>query len=80
MAESQLRRVRDALAGASLPVSDSDNLADNLAIALCSYFKGHLDRPEDDEHDDENGWSEWTVQQTNSALERLARAAILALE
>jgi len=51
---------------------------DNIAIALASYFSGHLDCPdkEDDEFDDETGWSLWVMEKTNTALAKIADAVL----
>jgi hypothetical protein len=42
--------------------------ADNVGIALASYFEGHTDRPDDDEIG-EDGWSIWAVRQTSYTLD-----------
>ena len=47
--------------------------ADNIAIALASYFEQRLDRPEDDEIDSELGWSKWAIEQTDNALDRIVK-------
>lgn len=43
--------------------------SDNLAIALASYFSGHLDRPDNDEDDPELGWGKWVLMKTDEALD-----------
>lgn len=48
------KAVHDVMA---VQLSDKEG-DDNLAIALCTYFQDHSDRPEDDEDDDE-GWTVW---------------------
>lgn len=47
--------------------------SDNLSIVLCSYFSGHVDQPEDDPTDEDNGsWGEWVIQKEEEAIERIA--------
>ena len=53
---------------ANLPV-EAGAWKDNLAIALCSYFSDHEERPNDDMDDTETGWSPWTVRKTEQALD-----------
>ena len=48
-------QIRTALAGFQM---DEDGKGDNLAIAICTYFDSHPDRPGDDK-DDDDGWSPW---------------------
>ena len=60
---------------ADVPMGRDDVWADNLAIALCSYFDGHMGRPEDDEDDDETGWGPWVIERVNEALEDIAAVA-----
>lgn len=50
---------------------ENDMNADNLAVVLCTYFEGHLDRPKPDPHT-ENGWGAWAEQQANRVLDDLA--------
>lgn len=50
---------------------EDDLFSDNLAIALTSYFESHINRPIDDETD-ENGWSVWAVAKAKRALELIA--------
>ena len=55
-----------------LPSMNDGKPCDNLAILLCSYYTDHPDRPDDDQ-EDENGWGEWAVEQTNAMLDRVAQ-------
>ena len=55
---------------ACVPVGNGATF-DNVAIALASYFSDHLDRPEDDE-EDEDGWGVWVIEQTNITLDAIA--------
>ena len=67
ISSEQLRR-RNILGGAYL---EKDFWSDNLAIALLSYFEGHMERPEDDGVN-EYGNSEWASMKTNEALDLIA--------
>ena len=44
---------------------------DNLAIALCTYFSFHPERPEDDPLDDEVGWGKWVIEKTDDLIDRV---------
>lgn len=66
-----IKPLRLALGGC--PVEDEAG-ADNLAIALCTYFNEHPDRPKDDDFDGEDGWSKWVSDKTNQALDSLVLA------
>jgi hypothetical protein len=49
---------------------------DNLAVALCSYFDGHMDCPEDgdkgSELDDYDCWKVWVSENAERVLRRIA--------
>lgn len=51
---------------------ESKTYGDNLAIVLASYFEEHLERPENDPIDEEYGWGEWTIKQTEDTIELMA--------
>ena len=65
-----MSKIGDALARVRM---DETSNADNLAIALCTYFESHPDRPEDDEETD-CGWGVWVEEMCDKAIERLAQA------
>jgi hypothetical protein len=68
------QNLRNAMAGCY--VEDGTN-ADNLAIALCTYFSDHQERPDGDEAlDSENGWGPWVESKANAALAAIANACI----
>jgi len=58
-------RKRNNLAGIPL---EQDWNGDNLICALCSYFEGHMNCP-DEEVDEETGWKPWAVQKAYEALD-----------
>jgi Lar family restriction alleviation protein len=63
--------VRGDFAGIS---TDEGFAADNLAIALCSYFSDSLIRPVNDE-ETENGWGAWVEAQTDKVLDAITAKA-----
>jgi len=71
--DKQLKTLADKLG--SVPALQSDPYEDNLAIALCTYFEGHTQQPEGDPIDDELGWGEWVIEQSNQTMMALAKAA-----
>lgn len=50
---------------------ENDMNADNLAVVLCTYFEGHVDRPKPDPRT-ENGWGAWAEREANRVLDELA--------
>ena len=47
--------------------------ADCVEVALASYFKDHIDLPNDDEIG-EDGWKVWAIRQTNHTLNAIVDA------
>lgn len=51
-----------------------DSTRDNLAIVIASYFEHHDDRPANDPPSPESeSWGTWTIEKTNSLLDRIAQ-------
>lgn len=62
---SEKLKLKDVIGGSIL---ENSQMADTLAIALCTYFEKHLECPEDDPVDDEKGWGVWVIGKTEEAL------------
>jgi hypothetical protein len=60
---------------AAIPMVGTNPMDDNLAIALCTYFSDHPDRPENDEDTGETGWGDWVEQQYKATLDRIVAVA-----
>ena len=61
----------DLIAGTDAPSQSS--YGDNVAVALCSYFENHLDRPENDEPaSDEHCWGPWVEEQYAATVYAIA--------
>lgn len=67
---NDFREARNAVG--SVEVDDDGYPGDNLAIALCSYFETHPDRPNDDQETD-HGWGEWVEQRADEVLAKIVR-------
>jgi hypothetical protein len=67
--------LRNRLGGLLVEDDNSHGIPDTLAIALCSYFEDHVDRPDDDPIDDELGWGKWVVAKVEAAIDRLVAEA-----
>lgn len=65
-----LQKIANAIAG--VPTDDDPTYADNVAIALCTYF--------DDGEDGEGSWSEHTLEQYRRCEAKMALAAYEVME
>lgn len=68
---SEQRELRNIIGNVDMPGGDIAHGWDNLAIALCSYYSRHMDRPDPDP-DTEHGWGAWVEQKCNEALDAIA--------
>jgi len=59
---SHTKQIESAIARAEISGSDT------LACALCAYFDGHWDKPDEDDIDSETGQSVWSSEQTDNLL------------
>lgn len=77
LTEKQIHEIADAIACTDDPAPE---FGDNLAIMLCSYYSGHMDRPEDDEENDDNyHWGEWVLNREKEMRRAIALTAIKAV-
>lgn len=67
--------LRNRLGGLLVEDDNSHGIPDTLAIALCTYFEDHPDRPDEDPIDDELGWGKWVAAKVDACLDRLATEA-----
>lgn len=71
IAQKRIAHLQDMSRIGHLPVLENDSAGDNLAIALCTYYKDHPSRPEDDE-ETEHGWGAWVEEKCNQMIARIA--------
>jgi hypothetical protein len=73
----QLDRIASSIACTDDPAPE---YGDNLAIMLCSYFSRHVNRPEDDEENEDNfHWGAWVIAREKAMRHAIAVAAIMAV-
>jgi hypothetical protein len=72
--------LRNKVASLDAVPTDKGWDADNLGIALATYYSKHPDRPADDKDDTELGWGAWVMAQTNDALDRIIATVAEAVE
>jgi hypothetical protein len=61
--------IREIIAGHRM---EPAGVSDNLAIALCTYFEGHPDCPDDEET--ELGWKPWAEENANRVIAEIVEA------
>lgn len=67
--------LRNEIANVPMVVTGrSEWFTDNLAIAICTYWNEHMDRPEDDPIDEDYGWGKWVVEQYEATMDRIVAA------
>lgn len=77
LTDKQIAEIADAIACTEEPVPE---FSDNLAIMLCSYFSDHLDRPDDDEENEDNHhWGAWVLEREKAMRRAIALTAIKAV-
>lgn len=67
-------KIRNAIAGIPMGAGREWH-DDNLAIAICSYFEDHSERPGDDRDDDEC-WSPWVRERYEETMDRIVEALL----
>jgi len=72
MTSRERENMRNIIGGVDAEAKAGD--CDNIAIVLASYYERLPECPEDD-HNEELGWSQWAIDQTNATLDRIAEAA-----
>ena len=75
MSETPNVKLRNELGGIQLEEGPN---ADNLAIALATYFDIHMDRPDPDPDTGDLGWGDWVIEKTNDALDKIVTELNLA--
>ena len=78
--EKQVKRAGNMADDIACVLVEDGPMADNLIIAMCTYFEGHPERPVDDEPQGEECWGPWALAKANECIRRVATQAAAWME